>query len=293
VKPIGTVCRSATDVCDVAEVCDGSSKTCPTDLAAPNGTPCNDGNSCTTPDQCEAGVCQGTFTPSCADHYLCYKMKVASVFVPVPSRHLVDQFEDIFADVTKPRTLCPPANKNNEGTVDNVTHLESYSMRAVSGTPSFGRRHLQIQNQLGSLFVDVYKRDFLLFPTNKNLSGPASPPNNNSINVDHYKCYKAKTTAGAPRFQAQTVSFTDQFTSPAKTLALKKLKHVCTPVNYQGEGIKNPDAHLACYLSKPAPGQPKHVRRNGVTTANDLGTLVLGTIKESEFCIPSIKTVLP
>ena len=121
----------------------------------------------------------------------------------------------------------------------------------------------------------------------------ASPPDNNSINVDHYKCYKAKTSAGAPRFTAQTISFTDQFTSPAKTLVLKKLKHVCTPVSYQGEAIKNSDAHLACYQGKPAPGQPRHVRRNGVTTANDLGTLVLGTVKESEFCIPSIATVLP
>jgi len=165
----------------------------------------------------------------------------------------------------------------------------------VSGTPSFGRKHLQIQNQLpGSpFFVDVYKRDLLLLPTNKNLSGPASPPNNNSINVDHYKCYKAKTTAGTPKFQEQTVSFTDQFTSPAKTLVLKKLKHICTPVSYEGEAIKNSDAHLACYLAKSAPGQPRHVRRNGVTTANDLGTMVLGTVKESEFCIPSIKTVLP
>jgi len=71
--------------------------------------------------------------------------------------------------------------------------------------------------------VDAYKRDLLLVPTNKSLVGPVSPPNNNLINVDHYKCYKAKTTPGTNRFPATTVNLSDQFQSPAKQVILKKI----------------------------------------------------------------------
>jgi hypothetical protein len=294
VQPVGTICRAGVDVCDAVEVCDGSAKTCPTDLAAPNGTPCNDNNTCSGPDTCQGGVCVGVPQPqNCADHYLCYKTKGAT-FTVVPNVHLVDQFEDINVDLRKVRTLCTPADKNGEGIVDNVTHLQSFLFRAVSGTPAFVRRtHVQVDNQLGTLFVDAYKRDLLLVPTNKSLVGPTLPPDNNTIGVDHYKCYKAKVTPGTPKFLAQTVQIADQFTSPAKGVVLKKIKHLCTPVNKNGEGIKNPDAHLACYQAKTAKGQPKHVKRTGVNTANQIGTLVVGTNKESEFCIPSLKTVAP
>jgi hypothetical protein len=35
------------------------------------------------------------------------------------------------------------------------------------------------------------------------------------------------------------------------------------------------------------------VRRTGVNTNNQLGALVLSTVKESELCIPSTKTITP
>jgi hypothetical protein len=290
----GTECRAATGVCDVAEVCDGLSGTCPPDLILPDGTSCSDNNMCTGPDTCQSGECVGVSQPqNCADHYLCYKTKGGS-FSTVSNVHLVDQFEDINADVKKVKTLCPPADKNGEGIIDSVTHLQAYQFRAVSGTPSFIRRtHVQIDNQLGTYFVDAYKRDLLLVPTNKSLVGPTTPPDNGAIGVDHYKCYKAKTTPGTPKFPKTTVQIADQFTSPAKSIVLKKIKHLCTPVDKNGEGIKNPDAHLVCYQAKTAKGQPKHVRQTGVNTANQFGSLVVGTSKESEFCVPSLKTVTP
>jgi hypothetical protein len=40
-KPLGTPCRAAMDVCDAAEVCDGSSTTCPVDGFQPSTTECN------------------------------------------------------------------------------------------------------------------------------------------------------------------------------------------------------------------------------------------------------------
>jgi hypothetical protein len=292
--PALTTCRAAADTCDVAEVCTGLSATCPPDVTAPDGTPCDDNSSCSTADECAGGVCVGTPDPDgCADDFLCYKVKGS--FTPVPNVRLVDQFEDVFVDVRKLRNLCTPADKNSEGVFDDTTHLVAYMITGSPGTPKFIRRtNLLVENQLGSLRVDAYKRDLLLVPSNKSLTGPTTPPSIPSINVDHYKCYKAKTTAGTPRFVPTTVTVTDQFIGVTpKTYTLKKLRHLCTPVDKNGEGIKNADAHLACYLAKAASGQPRHVRQTGVNTNNQFGPLVLGTVKESELCIPSTKTITP
>jgi uncharacterized delta-60 repeat protein len=53
----GSTCRAAAGECDVAEQCDGTSATCPTDERAPAGTAC-------TPDAaiCTADVCDGATT---------------------------------------------------------------------------------------------------------------------------------------------------------------------------------------------------------------------------------------
>jgi hypothetical protein len=297
--PASTVCRAASGTCDVAETCTGTSTTCPADVAEPDGTSCNDGNLCTTPDTCEGGVCVGTPAPgSCGDHYLCYKVKPQAPFTKVLGVHLVDQFEDITADITKLRELCTPVSKNGEPVNDDVTHLAAYSFKAVSGTPHFARTtHIRLDNQVtapGGLFVDTIKRDLLLVPTNKNLSTPPPAPDNDAIGVDHYKCYKAKVTAGTPKFVSVTVTVADQFTGVTpKSVVLKKIRHLCAPVSTNGAAVKNGDIHLACFQTKLASGAPKHVRRSGVQINDEFGPLTLGTIKERELCIPSIKTLTP
>jgi hypothetical protein len=285
-------CRPSAGICDIAENCDGLGTACPADGTLPDGTACNDGSACTGPDSCEAGVCTGEANAgACADHYTCYKTKGTSP--TIPNVNLVDQFENITVSATKLRMLCAPSDKNGEGVFDTATHLEAYLMRANTGTPSFVRRTLvQVDNQFGTYFVDAYKRDLLLVPTGKSLTGPATAPDNNAINVDHYKCYKAKTTPGTTKFPATTVNLADQFQSPAKQVILKKIRHLCTPVNKNGEGIKNPEAHMVCYQAKSGKGQPKHVRTT-VATANQFGALMISTVKEREFCVPSLKTIAP
>ena len=109
--------------------------------------------------------------------------------------------------------------------------------------------------------------------------------------VDHFKCYKVKVTAGTPKFpKGVQVSVADQFTSPAKLFDRKKPKHLCTPADENGSGIKDTRRHLLCYQAKPAKGQPTHVKVTGVNTANEIGADVVTTVKEQELCIPSQKT---
>ena len=58
-EPITTECRASAGMCDVAESCDGVTALCPADSLAPNGTLCDDGDVCTSPDACQEGLCQG------------------------------------------------------------------------------------------------------------------------------------------------------------------------------------------------------------------------------------------
>src|SRR5439155_10197859 len=147
---------------------------------------------------------------------------------------------------------------------------------------------------VNGLFIDTVKRYLLLVPTNKDLNNDPAEPDNNAIGVDHYKCYRVKVTAGTPKFQPVTVPLTDQFIgNTPKSLVLRKMRHLCAPVSKNGEVVKNANIHLACFLTKLATGQPKHVRRLGVHTHSQFGTFLLGTIKERELCIPSTKTLTP
>jgi hypothetical protein len=68
---------------------------------------------------------------------------------------------------------------------------------------------------------------------------------------------------------------------------VKKPKHLCLPVDKNGEGIDDPSTLLVCYKAKPARGQPKHAKRTGVTTVNQFGSEQLDTVKEDELCVPS------
>jgi len=292
VLPAATVCRAATGACDVAETCDGTSGTCPADAKQPDGTTCDDGNQCTSTDVCTAGVCGGTpLANGCVDHFLCYKVK-ASGFAPLTGITLSDVFESGNFDVLKAKDLCPPADKNGEGTLDPVTHLASYSIKPSAGEPKHVRQTgLVVANQIGSLTVDTTKADTLLVPSAKDLANPPPPPNPSSHNVNHYKCYRIKVTTGTPKFpKGVQASVADQFTSPAKLLALKKPKHLCVPVDKESEGIKDPSAYLFCYQAKPVKGQPKHVKRLGVNVANQFGLEVVTTLKEDELCVPSSVT---
>lgn len=70
----GTVCRASTGVCDPAEVCTGSSASCPADTTAPDGQNCGSGlkcasGQCTSRDeQCKSVM--GTYTQG-NDTYAC------------------------------------------------------------------------------------------------------------------------------------------------------------------------------------------------------------------------------
>jgi hypothetical protein len=234
---------------------------------------------------------------NCLDDFNCYTSWVTQdtpPFAPVSSVSLVDQFESATVTVSKTFALCPPADKDAEGVVDDVTHLMAYQIK--NQTPKHIRRGtVRVTNQIEEIRVDTVKPELLLVPTAKTLTQPGPPPPNPlNHDVDHYKCYRVRVTPGTPLpAQDRKVTVADQFTAPAKYLTLRKPRHLCLPVDKNGEGIKNPQAHLLCYAAKPARGEPKHIRREGIFVNNQFGPLRMNTIKEREFCIPSTKSLSP
>ncbi len=76
----GTVCRAATNACDVAETCSGNSGTCPVNANAADGTSCTDGNACTQNDTCLAGACTPGSAVTCVASDQCH---VAGVCDPM------------------------------------------------------------------------------------------------------------------------------------------------------------------------------------------------------------------
>jgi len=229
---------------------------------------------------------------ACVDDFSCYKARPsAGASFARLSVTLEDQFEVVTATVVKPTELCLPADKEQEGTLDPATHLVRYLIKRQSPR-HIQRTALKITNQLGEIRVNTVKPKLLLVPSAKGLTTPPGQPSA-TTHVDHYKCYRVRVTQGSPAFASGTVvRVADQFEAERR-MSLVKPRHLCTPVDKNGEGVANPNLHLLCYLAKPAVGEPRHTRRAGVYVENQLGLLQLDTLKDREVCIPSTKSFSP
>jgi hypothetical protein len=234
------------------------------------------------------------------DHFNCYKQKDTSPkFTPVTGVTLSDVFEAATATVVKTRSTCAPANKNMEGVVDDVTHLETYSLKITAATPTAApRTNIAVVNQFHSIstpvFVDISKGDRLLVPANKSVAPappPASPPDEMAINLDHYRCWRVKLSKnGQPKFVALTAHVLTQFDE--RDYVLKKVARLCVPVDKNAEGVHsaNPDeAALLCYKAAAAKGQPKLTPATVATTDQFGSRSNLLITKAAEICVPSVQ----
>jgi cysteine-rich repeat protein len=272
------------DQCHDPGACNPATGVC-VDPPKPDGTACSDGDVCTGPDTCDDGVCVGL--PSCVGSFLCYKGKGsagAPKFVPELGVTLLDQFESLTVDAKKLKHLCTPGNVDGGGFVDAITHLASYQIKAITGSPKHvPQTNLTVTNVVGVIHVNTIKPDFLMVPSSKHLSIDPAVPGPNE--VDHYKCYKVKVTPQTPKFpKGLTASVADQFGT--RTVSLLKPSHLCTPAEKNSEAIKHEAVHQLCYKVKPAPATPKQA---GVHINNQFDPLTIDTVKEDLLCVPSLK----
>jgi len=158
-----------------------------------------------------------------------------------------------------------------------VQHLTGYNAKV--STTFFRRQRQSIQNQFGTILLDVTRPDILLVPTGKN--GVPLPPDT----IDHFQCYKVKRSRGTPKFVPLTVSVADQFESI--TLTLKKPQLLCAPTNKNGEDPTAPfhPDHLLCYKAKSA----TKFGQITVSLDNQFGPDQGLLIHRRELCVPSLK----
>jgi N-acetylneuraminic acid mutarotase len=78
------VCAVA-DQCHTQSVCNAATGVCPANPSKANGTACNDGNSCTQTDTCQAGVCTGANPVVCGAPDQCHTQGVCNAATGVCS----------------------------------------------------------------------------------------------------------------------------------------------------------------------------------------------------------------
>ncbi|MBI5503171.1 MAG: hypothetical protein HY899_00105 [Deltaproteobacteria bacterium] len=180
------------------------------------------------------------------DHFLTYQIKTsknAARFAKFGPVVLDDAFGAVKYDILKPLTLDLPANKNDEGVIDDVTHLKEYQVKPRV-TPSSVGEVIEARNQCGVFTVALIKPLSVLVPTNKDFVAPPAAPDLTAIGLDHYLCYLAKhiTSIQAGAGKGVQVDAVDQFQS--RRYDLKKITKICLPV-IKSEDPADPSKILA------------------------------------------------
>ena len=315
---VGTSCSDG-NACNGAETCQTGTCTggtapscndgngCTTDICDPetgcrytpvaNGTSCSDGNACNGAETCADGGCTAGAAGPCDDHFLCWRVTGARASRGSPPYPAFVKQRDVAvadalsgrrrSDIVKPVAICNPADKNGESPDAPLheDHHESYRLEPAEGvlqsrlpTTSVG-----IQNQFGSLVLQVRSPEALLVPAAKALGAGGAPPRAGD-SLDHFQCYRTKTAAG--RFEERSIQVTDQFGGPLRFVVTKP-SHFCVPADKRGESPSAPshDGMLVCYLLKTPKGQAPATHL--ISTRTQFGNEILVTGAAYELCVPS------
>ena len=215
---------------------------------------------------------------------------------------LKDRFAERTFRVVNPLALLNPAVAQQKGgeigePFDSETSLIGYKVLG----PWHHRprvKNIVVTNQFteefGELSVDLFIADRLLVPASKSFDQEPAAPVIHEINVDHFLCYTVKQSRDTPRFPRNIqVSVVDQFNDEPKLFGVTRPTQLCTPVDKDGEGVKNSENNLMCYSIRPARGQPGHERIEGLWVSDQFGSLQVDTRTEKELCVPSTIAVPP
>ena len=146
-----------------------------------------------------------------------------------------------------------------------------------------------VNNQFGTIKLDIIRRTFLMVPAAKSLVSQPDPLG--PTDLDHFQCYLVRRSAGEPRFQAiRGVAAVDQFGSHG--LDLLRPRYLCAPANKNNEnpGAEGHPQALLCYKAK-------HRVRFGDRQpfiADQFLEKQVELTRRMEFCVPSsIGGILP
>ncbi len=303
---------------------------CPTSGNCVEGQPCSDGSTCTT-GICHGGVCvseavscsdgdrctgeeacvdllgcwQVSYTPigdplcgtEVHDAYACYRTRRSSgaaPFIPELGVSIEDQLWEISVDLRKQAALCLPTDVEgaNPAAPAEEDVLEAYRIKAVSGTPKFVARTLQVTNQFGTTLLIAKRIDQAYVPSTMSESG--TPPTPTAPNPDFFHCYRVSKAPGAPRFEPLTgISVEDAFGE--MVVDLRKPVQLCNPANVNDLDPTAPghEDHLLCYQAVPQPSLTRFGGKKNLNVTNTFGSEQVDATKLREVCVPSTVIELP
>jgi len=180
--------------------------------------------------------------------------------------------------VLQTTTVCNPVDVNGAGILDPAAHLTCHQIRDVPGQPYFQARDVVVDNAFGTETLTVSGAQSLCVPSTHNSKIFAD------LNIDHFKCYTARTARSTPAFTPQEVRLSDAFET--KVTSVLQTTTVCNPVDVNGAGILDPAAHLTCHQIRDVPGQPYFQARD-VMVDNAFGTETLTVSGAQTLCVPS------
>ncbi|MEW6271184.1 MAG: hypothetical protein AB1689_18025 [Thermodesulfobacteriota bacterium] len=259
--------------------------------------------------------CEGDVDVACAVDQDCTERGADGPCLGFPDgvrATLRDQLEDKLFDVERPGGLCTPVDKNGEGIADPLVHLTRYPIERAKRPvqPPHVRQTIRTEDQYGQHVLQTIKEESLLVPTLASLGGPAELP---APEHDRYKCYRVReikrrcTGDPAKRCKADAdcagaggtchlglpkgvqADLLDRFEH--KVFAVTRPTLHCLPVDANGDGIRNPVAHLTGYQIRAPRSGPAHLRVPGIHLGNrDYGREVVTTIEEALLLVPSLES---
>jgi cysteine-rich repeat protein len=213
------------------------------------------------------------------DAFKCYAAKTTKGtprFVS-QTRRLTDVFETKDVKVTAPTRICNPASGDAAGIGDPTAHLTCYGIANVKGQTRTRLRDVVVYNEFGAQTLKVRKPKMLCTPT-------AIAPVPSGLAVDRFKCYAAEPKKDGTTHRSRKMRLTDLFET--KRTVIRSPTMFCTPVDENGQGIRDIEAHLTCYRIGDVEGQPVFTKRD-VALTNAFGDARLTVQDSATFCVPS------
>ena len=322
---IGNACDPCTAICGTspcAELCvDFALNACVPRNPVPDGTPCNDFDSCTQNDHCTAGVC------TAGDPVVCPPSG------PCREAPHCDQYRGCVS--------TPQANGTTCDDGDACTTNDACTMGVCTGTPKDGCPAEQFKCYRAATdkprndsitYTDEHGTSQIVLEPASQLCNPASDGLPILDDNRHLTCWKAKPVGGATsktatlddRFGTSTfglsrpltycapseepgapasassdefvcyrarasrrtptaLTLTDQFETRA-TSVLRPYS-VCVPASRNGAPLVDPKTHLTCYKLKEANVPP--LDTHTITVSSQLGAEALRTRTKRLLCVPS------
>lgn len=217
--------------------------------------------------------------PTCNDHFKVYTVDNLEAGYEVT---LEDQFDRELDTKEQVKLVtieffANPVRKDDSEIQCPNAHLTWY--RFESQGPG---RVVTFKNQFDEQTWQLGEPVYLLVPTEKKY-----PETEGGFpdGLDHYKCYEA----ASEEFSEREVVLEDQFDKRLdrqERAVVQRPMFFCNPVRKNGEEIKEPENHLACYLITSEESSPLSL---DVKVENQFGEAALVVTKSYMLCVPSEK----